>query len=110
MHAQEDARDPDADDPRDRDDAEAGDGTLTDMRPAKRAKVTENKEVIDIADKPPVDFFGRPIVAKASKPSSKAQKGANAVPIHERPYRVSYRFKEGNSAAVRKPVKLASFL
>lgn len=109
MHAQEDM--PDADDVPD--DAEPGEGTLTNARPAKRTKVSAKEALVDIADKPPVDFFGRPIVAKSSgkgKPSSKAQRGAAVVPIAERPYRVSYRYKEGNSAAVRKPVKLASFL
>ncbi|KAL5490184.1 CTF18 [Sanghuangporus weigelae] len=42
-------------------------------------------EIVDIADKPPVDFFGPK-------------------------FKVSYRFNEGNSAAVRKPVKISSFL
>ncbi|KZV69756.1 P-loop containing nucleoside triphosphate hydrolase protein [Peniophora sp. CONT] len=108
MHAHEEEDDRD-DAP---DDAEAGEGTLTNARPAKRTKVSASKEAaVDIADKPPVDFFGRPIVVKPkSKPSSKAQHGVTAIPMAERPYRVSYRFKEGNSAAVRKPVKLASFL
>jgi chromosome transmission fidelity protein 18 len=55
---------------------------------------------------PALDFFGRPIVthkADVNKPpSSRRQRIAM--------YRVSFRFKEGNSAAVRKPVKMTSFL
>jgi len=51
---------------------------------------------------PPTDFFGRPIVEKpASKPASKT---TSLVPV------VSYKFNEGNSAAVRKAVKVSSFL
>lgn len=55
---------------------------------------------------PALDFFGRPIVtpkADINKPPS-SRKQAIAT------YRVSFKFKEGNSAAVRKPVKMASFL
>ena len=53
---------------------------------------------------PPTDFFGRPMVVKpASKPASKVGL-ASLVPV------VSYKFNEGNSAAVRKAVKVSSFL
>ena len=51
-----------------------------------------------------VDFFGRPIV-----PKDTPSQGAKAVP-KAKPYRVSYKFNEGNSAAVRKPVKVSAFL
>lgn len=56
---------------------------------------------------PPTDFFGRPITVKpVSKPVSQVglTKTASLVPV------VSYKFNEGNSAAVRKPVKVSSFL
>jgi hypothetical protein len=56
---------------------------------------------------PPTDFFGRLIVVKpVSKPASKngLTKTGSSVPV------VSYRFNEGNSSAVRKPVKVSSFL
>ncbi|TFK54597.1 P-loop containing nucleoside triphosphate hydrolase protein [Heliocybe sulcata] len=60
---------------------------------------------VDIADRPPVDFFGRPIT-KPIAPSGKG--GSGSAP--QTKYRVSYKFHEGNSAAVRKPVKMASFM
>ncbi|OCB84144.1 P-loop containing nucleoside triphosphate hydrolase protein [Sanghuangporus baumii] len=68
-------------------------------------------ETVDIADKPPVDFFGRPIALTAA-PSSKRRKGitASVDGIGTAKFKVSYRFNEGNSAAVRKPVKVSSFL
>lgn len=56
---------------------------------------------------PPTDFFGRPIGVKPTlKPVSKVNpaKAASQVPV------VSYKFNEGNSSAVRKPVKVSSFL
>ncbi|KAH9950273.1 P-loop containing nucleoside triphosphate hydrolase protein [Amylocystis lapponica] len=57
---------------------------------------------VDPADKTAVDFFGRPIVA----PSGQKPVSTKTVT----PYRVTYRFREGNSAAVRKPVKVGAFL
>lgn len=84
-----------------------GEGTLANAppeeRPRKRAKVAA---AVDVCDKPAVDFFGRLITVPevgCTKPSS-SRKPA------EKPYRVAYRHKEGNSAAVRKPVKMSSFL
>ncbi|KAI5124305.1 hypothetical protein M0805_008913 [Coniferiporia weirii] len=64
-------------------------------------------DALDPADKPPVDFFGRPITTQA--PLSKRSKGGAPVPV-EKAFKVSFRFKEGNSAAVRKSVKVSSFL
>ncbi|KAF5331123.1 hypothetical protein D9619_005373 [Psilocybe cf. subviscida] len=60
---------------------------------------------IDIADKPPTDFFGRPITT----PSASSTKAAVRKNV-EKKYRVTYKFLEGNSAAVRRPVKVNSFL
>ncbi|KAI0032282.1 P-loop containing nucleoside triphosphate hydrolase protein [Vararia minispora EC-137] len=85
-----------------------GDGALasvtSDAPAAKRAKA-----VADLFEKPALDFFGRPIVAK---PASKRPSHAGPLPqgSTESAFRASFRFKEGNSAAVRKPVKMASFM
>ncbi|KAF8077688.1 P-loop containing nucleoside triphosphate hydrolase protein [Lyophyllum atratum] len=70
-------------------------------RPSKRPR-TDN---IDIADKPPTDFFGR-VITVPSLSNTKAAARKNV----EKKYRVTYRFTEGNSAAVRKPVKVGAFL
>jgi chromosome transmission fidelity protein 18 len=50
----------------------------------------------------PVDFFGRPIV-RSQNDQPKASEKVEKV-------RVTYRYTEGNSAAVRKPVKFEAFL
>ncbi|PPQ93288.1 hypothetical protein CVT25_015286 [Psilocybe cyanescens] len=70
--------------------------------PNKRAKTVDNR---DIADKPPTDFFGR-LITVPSASSTKAAVRKNV----EKKYRVTYRFLEGNSAAVRRPVKVNMFL
>ncbi|KAJ7286133.1 P-loop containing nucleoside triphosphate hydrolase protein [Mycena rebaudengoi] len=70
--------------------------------PNKRARTAA---VVDIADKPPTDFFGRLITI----PSLSATKTAKRKNV-EKKYRVTYKFKEGNSAAVRKPIKVNAFL
>ncbi|KAH9180738.1 P-loop containing nucleoside triphosphate hydrolase protein [Lactarius sanguifluus] len=88
---------------------EEGEGMLVssataigDEPPQKRTKTAAADA--DVMEKPPTDFFGRPITTTAAnKPPSSRRKAMPA-------YRVSFRFKEGNSAAVRKPVKMASFL
>ncbi|KAJ7221036.1 P-loop containing nucleoside triphosphate hydrolase protein [Mycena haematopus] len=71
--------------------------------PNKRARI--EAEVIDIADKPPTDFFGR-LITVPSISTTKAAERKNV----EKKYRVTYKFKEGNSAAVRKPVKIKAFM
>ena len=52
------------------------------------------------------DFFGRPIVPKVTASGTK--------PVSRKPAEkkagVSYKFNEGNSAAVRRPVKVSTFL
>ncbi|KAJ8523102.1 hypothetical protein ONZ45_g367 [Pleurotus djamor] len=67
-----------------------------DESPAKRIKTA-------LVEKPPTDFFGRPIdkttTTKKSAPVRKVKKE----------FTVNYRYAEGTSAAVRKPVKLDSF-
>ncbi|KAK7037989.1 chromosome transmission fidelity protein 18 [Favolaschia claudopus] len=71
--------------------------------PNKRARV--EPKPVDIADKPPTDFFGRLITA----PSLSTTKAAERKNV-EKKYRVTYKFKEGNSAAVRKPIKMKAFM
>ncbi|KAI0723775.1 P-loop containing nucleoside triphosphate hydrolase protein [Cerioporus squamosus] len=68
-----------------------------DPQPAAKRSRNDDKP----AEKVAVDFFGRPIVPK--------ENGAKAGP-KVKPYRVAYKFKEGNSSAVRKPVKVSAFL
>ncbi|KAG1754359.1 P-loop containing nucleoside triphosphate hydrolase protein [Suillus lakei] len=67
----------------------------------KRARTSDN---VDIADKPPVDFFGRPIAVKKDLRRSSTSK--KVVPD----FRIAYKHLEGNSAAVRRPTKVSSFL
>ena len=52
-----------------------------------------------------MDFFGRPIT-KVSATQSKAAVRRNV----EKKYRVSFKYAEGNSAAVRRPTKVSAFL
>ena len=52
-----------------------------------------------------VDFFGRPIV-----PKDKPEKGGAKSGPKVQPYRIAYKFNEGNSSAVRKPIKVSAFL
>ncbi|PVF95198.1 P-loop containing nucleoside triphosphate hydrolase protein [Serendipita vermifera] len=70
--------------------------------PARKRKREEPE--IDIADKPAVDFFGRLVTPKVG-----ASEGITAESTIKR-FKVSYKFNEGMSAAVRKPVKLSSLL
>ncbi|KAL4077289.1 P-loop containing nucleoside triphosphate hydrolase protein [Scleroderma yunnanense] len=67
----------------------------------KRARLQDQ-----IEEKPPVDFFGRPITVprKVSGPGAPRSKGP------PKGFQATYRYLEGNSAAVRKAVKMASFL
>ncbi|KAJ7583006.1 hypothetical protein C8J56DRAFT_1015638 [Mycena floridula] len=67
--------------------------------PNKRARTNA---AVDIADRPPTDFFGRLITVTNDTVSENC-----GVP---KVIRVAYKFREGNSAAVRKPVKVGSFL
>ncbi|KAK0483962.1 hypothetical protein IW261DRAFT_1466046 [Armillaria novae-zelandiae] len=69
-------------------------------RPTKRVRTQET----DIADRPPTDFFGRLITN-----SSSGVRGVNKRTV-EKKFRVAYKFAEGNSAAVRKPIKVEAFL
>ncbi|KAL0946782.1 hypothetical protein HGRIS_012955 [Hohenbuehelia grisea] len=73
--------------------------------PAPVAKRAKTDMTVDIADKPPVDFFGRPIDVSTKKVKGMVIKK----PVLPK-FRISYKFAEGNSAAVRKPVKMDSFL
>ncbi|THH17123.1 hypothetical protein EW146_g3644 [Bondarzewia mesenterica] len=75
-------------------------------RPRKRAKA---EGAVDIADRPAVDFFGRPIVVPR-KPASARGRADEQEQAPSPAFRIAYKHKEGNSAAVRKPVKVSSFL
>ncbi|KAI6127764.1 P-loop containing nucleoside triphosphate hydrolase protein [Pisolithus croceorrhizus] len=59
-----------------------------------------------VDEKAPVDFFGRPIAVPRKVSGPGAVRSAEALIT----FRTIYRYLEGNSAAVRKPVKVASFL
>ncbi|KAH9928519.1 P-loop containing nucleoside triphosphate hydrolase protein [Epithele typhae] len=73
-----------------------------DAQPAPKRQKKDDTPV----EKAAVDFFGRPIVPKdAPTEGSQARGGAKVTP-----YRVAYKFYEGNSAAVRRPVKVSAFL
>ncbi|KAJ2921092.1 hypothetical protein H1R20_g16001, partial [Candolleomyces eurysporus] len=86
--------------------------------PSKRARGDEDGdrfshvkkarlEPIDIADRPPTDFFGRSIpISNNQKSKPISRKGSS----EDKTHRISYKFAEGNSAAVRKPVKVSYFL
>lgn len=54
---------------------------------------------------PPTDFFGR---AKANVLGAVGSKGIDGQPAKK--FRVVYKFNEGSSSAVRKPVKMATLL
>ncbi|RDX46889.1 P-loop containing nucleoside triphosphate hydrolase protein [Lentinus brumalis] len=71
-----------------------------DPQPAAKRSRNDDQPAQKIA----VDFFGRPIV-----PKDQSGKGAKSGP-QVKPYRVAYKHNEGNSAAVRKPVKVSAFL
>jgi len=88
---------------------EEGEGTFVSSYVAGEPPRKRNKPTaadVDAIEKLALDFFGRPIVtpkADVNKPPSSRRQAVVT-------YRVSFKFKEGNSAAVRKPVKMASFL
>ncbi|KAI0823557.1 P-loop containing nucleoside triphosphate hydrolase protein [Trametes gibbosa] len=84
------------------------DAADVEQRAAKRARQDDEKvrpkdTTQYIQTKVAVDFFGRPIKEKIEPGGVKAAPKA-------KPYRVAYKFNEGNSAAVRKPVKVSAFL
>ncbi|KAG8885565.1 hypothetical protein FRB97_000473 [Tulasnella sp. 331] len=88
---------------------------LTRVVPKASNSVTRRgaeKSKVDIADKPPVDFFGRPIARKdpaATKTKPTVAAEPDTGPVLKK-FRAAYRFNEGASAAVRKPVKIQSLL
>ncbi|KAG9318593.1 P-loop containing nucleoside triphosphate hydrolase protein [Chiua virens] len=69
----------------------------------KRARTESH---IDIADKPPVDFFGRPITISKTTSTSSVNTKYQMIQA----FQTTYRYREGNSAAVRKAVKVVSFM
>lgn len=57
-----------------------------------------------------MDFFGRPVVPKNCGTENGAAGSSMTMEKPVTKYRVAFRFNEGNSAAVRKPIKVAAFL
>ncbi|KAJ3782143.1 P-loop containing nucleoside triphosphate hydrolase protein [Lentinula aff. detonsa] len=78
--------------------------------PGKRSRQDPSAHV-DIADRPPTDFFGRPVQPSANKKTQRNAYGFNPPKSTSvLKFNVAYKFKEGNSAAVRKPIKVSAFL
>lgn len=70
-------------------------------------RVRQNKPVLDDGltfSKPPVDFFGRLMAPRPGQPG-----GSSTLEIVQA-FKVSYKYNEGMSAAVRKPVKISALL
>ncbi|KAI0950042.1 hypothetical protein AcV7_008629 [Taiwanofungus camphoratus] len=81
------------------------DDRLRDVEPelVKSKRARQDKTVT--AEKVATDFFGRPIVPKTGDTTQSAMNTKKA-----QIYRIKFKFNEGNSAAVRKPVKVGAFL
>ncbi|KIP08852.1 hypothetical protein PHLGIDRAFT_68643 [Phlebiopsis gigantea 11061_1 CR5-6] len=89
--------------------AASGEGQLLSAEPAARAVKRARQDVtVDIEEKVPTDFFGRPIIVR--KDGQKGKPASRVGKAHVRTPGVAYRFNEGNSAAVRKLVKVSAFL
>lgn len=76
-------------------------------------RASREKMVTDECAQPPVDFFGRPIAQTAKPVSKKSRNERSASGSHQsskKEFKVSFKYNEGNSAAVRRPVKISSFL
>ncbi|GBE81792.1 hypothetical protein BKA93DRAFT_445860 [Sparassis latifolia] len=80
-----------------------GDGQLVGRGSNVVVNKRARKDDAEPAEKVATDFFGRPIIPKTSNETQKS-----SAPVVK--YQVKYRFKEGNSSAVRKPVKVGAFL
>ncbi|KAG9126446.1 hypothetical protein FRC07_003379 [Ceratobasidium sp. 392] len=63
-------------------------------------------------EKRPLDFFGRPIVPKEKNVQSGVRRTSSTIASPPLPigYKVKYKYNEGNSSAVRKPVKISRLL
>ncbi|OCH85001.1 P-loop containing nucleoside triphosphate hydrolase protein [Obba rivulosa] len=88
-------------------DTEEGDAKLTERNPGSDAVPRKRARQAEMTEKVATDFFGRPILVPKGD-SNKPVSGHKTA--QEQKYRVTYRFNEGNSAAVRKPVKVDAFL
>jgi len=80
----------------------------------QKKSLDHGERIVDIADKPPVDFFGRPIIRPPQDTNKyselKSKKFRTELPNAMVSFLVNYRYHEGNSSAVRKPASMASFL
>ncbi|KAF8599065.1 P-loop containing nucleoside triphosphate hydrolase protein [Ceratobasidium sp. AG-I] len=72
----------------------------------------KEKEKPALGEKRPLDFFGRPIVPKDKSAQGGTRKPSSTIggPPTPAVTKVKYKFNEGNSSAVRKPVKMTSLL
>ncbi|KAF8749410.1 P-loop containing nucleoside triphosphate hydrolase protein [Rhizoctonia solani] len=81
---------------------------------ANEAAQTIKEKKTPLGEKQPLDFFGRPIVPK-DKPSatSGSRKPSSTIAVNKTTLsgcKVKYKYNEGNSSAVRKPVKLSALV
>ncbi|KAE9397334.1 hypothetical protein BT96DRAFT_796305, partial [Gymnopus androsaceus JB14] len=67
------------------------------LSPGKRPR-TDVAAYIDIADRPPVDFFGR-LVQPSTATNKKPKSGARGTNPLKGTFNISFKYKEGNSAA-----------
>ncbi|QRV99755.1 AAA family ATPase [Ceratobasidium sp. AG-Ba] len=69
------------------------------------------KTKVPNGEKRPLDFFGRPIVPKEKPVQSGVRRTSStiAAPLPGG-YKIKYKYNEGNSSAVRKPVKISNLL
>lgn len=81
----------------------SGNGKSGDGPPRKRLKGPEPEEKLIL------DFFGRPVKPKATA-GANSRGSKNSAATKEKKFRVVYKFVEGNSAAVRKPIKIDTFM
>ncbi|CAE6437376.1 unnamed protein product [Rhizoctonia solani] len=63
-------------------------------------------------EKQPLDFFGRPVVPKEKPASMVGRKPSSSIANKSATHgcKVKYKYNEGNSSAVRKPVKLSALM
>ncbi|CAE6360318.1 unnamed protein product [Rhizoctonia solani] len=86
--------------------------TSTPVQATNQAQGIKDKKA-NLGEKQPLDFFGRPLVPK-DKTSAVSTSRKPSVTIADKEigsgFKVKYKYNEGNSSAVRKPVKLSSLV
>ncbi|KAF8643844.1 hypothetical protein AX16_008861 [Volvariella volvacea WC 439] len=82
---------------------------------------SKRRKIEELVEKPPTDFFGRPIKPVSSSASTKPlskrastmmtpSTGTAPLDASKPKSKVVFKYAEGNSAAVRKPIKVNAFL